>query len=377
MDVSLEGIVNWFSASSSESYHFVTSLHGHDGPINTFAFNLGGSLLASGDVMYNAVAYLTYTGDDETVHIWDLKTFRALQILSDRHSRWGQITVLKFISFDGNPNSMSNEWLFIGTGRGHFMAYRRTRRSASHTNNALYANPEGSFSRSFTNLESFSYDSHFGRIAFTSHYGRIKVYHLEKESANLVELWHHELIETIPRAVFFTDRGDSLLVYAMENGTMFDSNSTHRLGYDSETSAEKYVKSLKTAIGNVDVCSSTGHVVVDNMFNGFDLYSPDRTSPIHTFEVESTTGFVKAAVFGEGGRIVGTGSDHGKVYLFDTSRKLCLQVLRHGHRNQNIQTVATKTTKTAHLLVSGASSEKFDIVVWKKVQSPLVSNRRG
>ncbi|KAF8879433.1 hypothetical protein CPB84DRAFT_1852107 [Gymnopilus junonius] len=210
-------------------------------------------------------------------------------------------------------------------------------------------------------VDSFLYDPNFQRIAITSHYGKIKVYSLGRETGNLAGLWTHEVTETIPRAVFFGDHGNSLSVYAMEGGTIHS--------YDSETSTEKSVTSLKTAIGNVDVCTNTGHFVIDNMFNGFDLYSPNRTSPIHTFKVEITARFIKTIVFGEGGQIIVAGSDHGKVYLFGTGQKDVQQVLRHGNRDQIIQVVATKSTKTEHIVVSGASSGNFGINVWKKVES--------
>lgn len=91
--------------------------------------------------------------------------------------------------------------------------------------------------------------------------------------------------------------------------------------------------------GNVSTCTLTGNVVIDNMMNGFDLYLPNRNSPIRTFEVQTHRKFVKMASFGETGKIVACGSDHGKAYVFGIGDKEPKQILNHGGREQMIQAV--------------------------------------
>ena len=51
------------AVSLSKRYRLVAMLEGRAGPVNSFSFNLNGSLLASG-------------GDDEEVQIWDLHVLR-------------------------------------------------------------------------------------------------------------------------------------------------------------------------------------------------------------------------------------------------------------------------------------------------------------
>jgi len=87
------------------------------------------------------------------------------------------------------------------------------------------------------------------------------------------------------------------------------------------------------------MCQATGNLLVDNMADGFDLYSANRLAPIRSFPVRSTKKFIKSGVFAEGGRAVVCGSDHGKVYVFAIADVQPKQELVHGHRKQMIQTV--------------------------------------
>ena len=56
------------------------------------------------------------------------------------------------------------------------------------------------------------------RIAVASHYGTLKVFLLN--DSTLTPLWGEDDVGVIPRALFFVDRGASLVVYGMESGTM-------------------------------------------------------------------------------------------------------------------------------------------------------------
>lgn len=93
------------------------------------------------------------------------------------------------------------------------------------------------------------------------------------------------------------------------------------------------------ASGNVSTCSTTANLLVDNMRDGFDLYAPGRTMPVRSFKFHSTKKYVKGGVFGEGGKIVICGSDHGKAYIFGVNDEESNQELTHGSQGQMIQTV--------------------------------------
>lgn len=67
-------------------------------------------------------------------------------------------------------------------------------------------------------VEAFAFDQCFQRFAVSSHYGKVKMFRFER--GDLVELWADELLDAIPRAVFFTDKGQSVSIFGMENGTV-------------------------------------------------------------------------------------------------------------------------------------------------------------
>jgi hypothetical protein len=50
------------------------------------------------------------------------------------------------------------------------------------------------------------------------------------------------------------------------------------------------------------MCSATGTLLVDNMTNGFDLYSANRLALIHSFPFKTTKKYVKNGVFVEDGK---------------------------------------------------------------------------
>ena len=81
---------------------------------------------------------------------------------------------------------------------------------------------EISSARVFTpgdSVESFSFDPVHHRLIVTSHHGQIKRY--EVQNGMLVDLWPEEMDDAIPRATRFTDRGDNVLVYGLETGTVY------------------------------------------------------------------------------------------------------------------------------------------------------------
>jgi|SRR5882762_7508238 len=91
--------------------------------------------------------------------------------------------------------------------------------------------------------------------------------------------------------------------------------------------------------GNIAVCPVYGHILVDNMTNGFDIYNLSRTVPSKSFMVPTTKQFTKKGVFGEKGNTVVTGSDHGKVYVFVVNKTEPIQTLEHGREHVMIQAV--------------------------------------
>ena len=98
----------------------------------------------------------------------------------------------------------------------------------------------------------------------------------------------------------------------------------------------------QSSSGNVSVCPATGNILIDNMADGFDLYSVNRPAPIRSFPVRSTKKYIKGCVFAENGRAIVCGSDHGKAYVFAIADIQPKQELVHGNRKQMIQTVSVR-----------------------------------
>ena len=110
-----------------QRYRLLAKLNGHKGPINCFAFNKDGALLASGgeNLAFDLYGTNIPAGDDQAVRVWHVSSLQCAQIIEDRNCRWGQITCLKFINFD------AGDWMCFGTGQGRFLVYCRPRRSVS------------------------------------------------------------------------------------------------------------------------------------------------------------------------------------------------------------------------------------------------------
>ncbi|PPQ79323.1 hypothetical protein CVT26_001093 [Gymnopilus dilepis] len=321
-------------------YRPVANLAGHRGPINALSFSPCGYFLASGS-------------DDEEIRVWNINNPSPSQILLDPARQWGQITAVRFVQLD--INALGSEWLCFGTGRGQFAIYRKLRRATEFVevlSIRVFSTGDG--------VESFAFDQYNQRFAVSSHYGKVKMLRFEK--GNLIELWADELFDAIPRAIFFSDKGQVVSVVGMENGTLYNR--------DAETSVAKSTKVLKTPAGHIGTCSATANMLVDNMRDGFDVYSPGRPGPIHKFRVHSTRRYVKGCEFGEGGKVAVCGSDHGKIYIFGLQNDCANQELAHGNPGRLIQTVQGRTTISL-LLVA-----QMEIMTSPSGKSPQVIRTR-
>lgn len=224
-------------------------------------------------------------------------------------------------------------------------------------------------------VEAFAFDPNHNRLAITSHYGQIKM--LRYQNRKFTDLWGDEMLETIPHAVLFSDSGHSLMTFVMETGGVYGFPCfplclfhllSSRMCRDAQTSMTLSAKNMKTAMyvyfiwdiqvsqrnfkfsGYVSLCHSTGNIIVDNMHDGFDLYPPNRHVLTRTFPVEATKMYIKASVFGEGGKIVACGSDHRRVYIFGIGETKVKQELVHGNRHDMIQALEVRNALRLYLL---------------------------
>ena len=72
--------------------------------------------------------------------------------------------------------------------------------------------------------------------------------------------------------------------------------------------------------------------IIDNLEDSIDLYIYGKTEPLRSMPLTSVRDkqVVKQVLYGEEGKIVVSGSDHGHVYIWNRSSGSRLQVLQHG-----------------------------------------------
>lgn len=82
--------------------------------------------------------------------------------------------------------------------------------------------------------------------------------------------------------------------------------------------------------GSSDLDEHRRQLVVDNTFDGFDLFSINDCQWVRTFVTPPpTTRYPKQVTFGESGAVVVGGSDHGLIRVFDTQSGDLIDVLHH------------------------------------------------
>ena len=73
-----------------------------------------------------------------------------------------------------------------------------------------------------------------------------------------------------------------------------------------------------------------GNFAMDNVTKGYPLYSLEDMKFLHEYPTgKPTKRFPKQVEFGEEGRILVGGSDHGTIYVFDRKTGLVMDTLNH------------------------------------------------
>ncbi len=87
-------------------------------------------------------------------------------------------------------------------------------------------------------------------------------------------------------------------------------------------------------------------IAIDNVASGFDLYGLEQSSQgakfkfIRTLEVgKPSKTYAKSVVFANGSQAVVTGSDHGKVYIFDRRSGRVIKKITHS-KSGGVETVS-------------------------------------
>ncbi|KAM6490444.1 WD40-repeat-containing domain protein [Amanita muscaria] len=318
------------SNSPDLGYTLLGRLDGHLGPINCLSFTRDGSLLASG-------------GDDEAVRIWDIETLVSLQVIRDPAGNWGQVTCVNWLS--GNSSELEGNTLCFGTGRGLVIVEMK----------------EASITRAFRSgdgVEAMAFDPSLKRLLVSSHYGTVRMYTFE-ENDQVVVAWESSIQGEVPRSLLIMENGLDVIVFGLEKGSM--------VCRDSQTGAEKWVRSLKSGIGNAMYCPKHRYILIDNLVEGFDIYVLNRPAPIRKFYVPPQRRglYTRGVAFGEGSNTMMCGSDHGSVYIYDIKSSTQLQTLMH-EEGRLVQAIGSISITRKHLIASAVSEGRYDICIWVK-----------
>ncbi|KAK2465177.1 hypothetical protein APHAL10511_002808 [Amanita phalloides] len=330
--------------SQRPGYTLLGRLDGHSGSVNCISFTHDGMQLASGS-------------DDESVRIWDIDLLVGLQVIRASDQTWGQITCLTWLP--GIAEQEGNALCF-GTGRGHLALFRHNRNSSEMVEAAII--------RAFDwgdGMEAMVFDPTLRRLLVSSHCGKIRMYSIKTNDSFLFS-WEVVLNQEIPRSLFFMDNSQDVVVFGLEKGTM--------VYHDAQTGAEKSTRSLKPGIGNAAACHKGRQLVIDNLTEGFDIYTTSRmTSVVRRLRVpQQRRGyFIRGVAFGEAAQAIMCGSDHGTIYVFAAKPSDEMQTLVHAE-GRLVQAIDTVSLPRKHLIASSISEGRFDICIWVKP----VCNRR-
>ncbi|KAF8735549.1 hypothetical protein AX14_001869 [Amanita brunnescens Koide BX004] len=234
-----------FKAQARHGYTLLGRLDGHSGAVNCLSFTRDGMLLAS-------------SGDDEAVRIWDIEALAPLQVIRDPDGNWGQITCVNWLGGSAEERNM----LCFGTGRGFVAIFQASGNSTEMG--------EASIMRAFDwgdSTEAMAFEPAIKRLLVSSHYGKIRMYSVEA-NGNLSASWESSMRDEIPRSLLFLENSRDAAVFGLEKGSV--------VYLSADTGAEKSIQSLRPGIGNAIICPKGRNVVVDNLTEGFDIYSTNR-----------------------------------------------------------------------------------------------------
>jgi hypothetical protein len=124
-----------------------------------------------------------------------------------------------------------------------------------------------------------------------------------------------------------------------DDGTMLSKIYIAGMMYAKFLCRSQVIKVLPVSRGSAVVDYPQNEVVINNVSSGFDSHQLDSGNWKQTFLTGNPTRkFPKQVAFGEMGRVVIGGSDHGVVYVFNRKTAETVQILQHGERNM-VQTI--------------------------------------
>jgi len=322
---------------NNSTYEKRGSLLGHTQSINCVDMNPDGRLLASG-------------GDDRRVGLWDINNLSRVCWICDES--WSEITSLRWIN---------SALLCIGTANGIMTLYRAftaTEWREMGCDECFDGKP----------VESLAWDSVSKKLAAAGANGLIRVWKVQDEGT-IRRDWDY-IPGSSCRGIAFINNGTTLAVWPIQAGDK-KLGELHLLNVETGKCREE-PKQAKSRIGNVNVSPRGREYVVDNLRNGFDVYSFKNSKLSEKIRPPSYGRlFVKQAAFVHGSKAIACGSDHGRLYVWDREGSRLEGLTHIDDEDVMVQTVASFTLSSMDLIVSGASGDHPAICLWRKREKPI------
>ncbi|KIJ24898.1 hypothetical protein M422DRAFT_274224 [Sphaerobolus stellatus SS14] len=325
--------------------HFRT-LEGHKTSVNSIRFSPEGDYLATGD-------------DDGYVLLWTMSTGKIFDCI--RVSGSGPITDIIWVI-----NTQNQLGLFFSTADGSIFVYVKT---DIHDDQKFSA--AGVVKAHTGAVEMLAFDVFFRRLASIGG-GQLKLWDISSDWI-FTEKHTEPSKEYIAKTVHFFSEGRHVLVGYLES---------HRIiAWSIEPWKWLWERSVLTRIGNSALSPSAGHLAIDNLKAGIDIYilpqmvrhGPFTFTPSHSRlllnylrlgENHCTRNRTHQVAFLHDGESIVQGGKKGQAFIYHLSLSKPVQRINHGGA-ADIQAVTAYSMKDFSFIVTGSASQVNPTVkVW-------------
>ncbi|EIM79768.1 WD40 repeat-like protein [Stereum hirsutum FP-91666 SS1] len=157
-------------------------------------------------------------------------------------------------------------------------------------------------------------------------------------------------LDIVPRALCFSTDGTTLRVFGLRCGSILILQS----GSGDLLTRQVIGRSI---IGGVAVNPCQSSFVVDNTWDGLDLFELSNCHWVRSFLTNETKfRYPKQVAFAENGRAVVGGDEDGNIYVFDTTSGSELSVLQHS-KGASVYTITTSSFGGSSWIIAADSTE--------------------
>ncbi|KAF7324373.1 WD40 repeat-like protein [Mycena venus] len=279
-------------SSRNQEYLFHGTLVGHTGALVCIAATEDGKLAASGGKAYLVLSTITIVAD----LLW-----RQAQT-APSGSR-GATTYLLWVRREEEPA----EILIFGTQLGLLVCWKQASPSAFEERNTRPLTGDAE-------VTGLDFDPATNRLLACNRNSVVACFTIERGTLALQPVFSVAMTNVLPKAIAFGEyinNEKEVLVFGMYDGRIYSLRGT----------TGEVLRSRETGglIGNASVNVRKGIYCLDDPFQGVALYRLDDDRRAKTFEVTRKRNSARArqVCFANDAGFVVSGSDHGKIYVFD------------------------------------------------------------